>query len=344
MSQSQIYSVCNQLSDRISDLLQAFNVKYEELDNRFTFCCPVHSGDNPNGACIFKDGTKSRGNWVCWTHGCQEKYGALILGFIKGALEKRHGRTFLFGEAIDFALKFLKKEAIDIPDEPELYTVHRINQLNEIMAPSVKRQVPYVDRSIVLSELNIPSQYFLGRGYSAEILTEFDVGDCYKFGKLMNGRAVAPVYNSDYHYVGCSGRTTAADVKKFKWINSKDFKTNEYLYGLWIAQPYIESSKTVILVEGQGDVWRMHEAGLRNTVGIFGSDLSDFQLEELEKLLIFDVIVLTDMDEAGRKAAASIVKKCGNRFNMIVPKLSNYKDVGEMTVEQIKEELGAFIR
>lgn len=342
MSQSQIYSLCNQLSDRISDLLKVFNIDYVELENRFVFSCPVHSGDNPNGACIFKDGTKSKGNWVCWTHSCQVKHGAIILGFIKGLLENRNGKKVYFGEAVEFALKFLDKKAVEIPDDPTIHSIHRMNQINELISPKEKRPVRQISRDLIVSELDIPSPYFLGRGYSEEVLTEFDVGDCFKPNKQMYNRAVAPVYDYDYNYVGCSGRSVLPDVTKFKWVNSENFKTNEYLYGAWISKKYIEKSRTVVLVEGQGDVWRMHEAGIKNVVGIFGADLSEHQLEELEKLPIFNVVVLTDMDEPGRIAANKIKTKCGRRFNISLPEISE-KDVGEMTVNQIKEELGYLI-
>lgn len=324
------------MSEKISDLLRKLEINYTEFDNRFVFPCPVHGGDNQNGACIFKDGSKAKGNWICWTHSCQEKHGALILGFIKGVLEKKSGEKVSFGQAVEFALKFLNKEAVDIPNNKETYSIHRLNQLYELIATKEKNSVPQISRELVLSELEIPSRYFLNRGYSSEVLTLFDVGDCKKKDKLMSGRAVAPVYDSDYNYVGCSGRTTTPGQTKYKWINS-NFKTNEYLYGLWITKKSIEEKRSVVLVEGQGDVWRMYEAGIHNVLGIFGADLSEYQLEELEKLPIFNVIVLTDMDEAGRVAKERIVKKCGRRFNVLTPKISA-KDVGELTVNQIRVE------
>lgn len=338
MTQSQIYSVCNQLSDKISDLLHKFEIRAVEMDNRFTFACPVHGGDNPNGACIFKDGSKSKGNWVCWTHGCHEKHGALILGFIKGVLEHRSEKKVYFNESLEFALKFLNKEAVDIPDQPLVHSLHRMNQMFEIISGKARRPVPNISRELILSELDIPSKYFLSRGFSNEVLSVFDVGDCRKAGKQMSGRAVAPVYDESYKYVGCSGRIISSEQVKYKWINSEDFKTNEYLYGLWVAKPYVEQKQTVVLVEGQGDVWKLYDAGIRNCVGIFGCDLSDHQLEILEKLPIFNVVILTDMDDPGRVAAEKIARKCGRRFNISSPAISA-KDVGELSIDQIKTEL-----
>ena len=91
-------------------------------------------------------------------------------------------------------------------------------------------------------------------------------------------------------------------------------------------------------MEGQGDVWRMHEAGLINTVGMFGSSLSDAQARILETSGALNIVILSDNDEAGRKAKESITKKCERLFHIVCPEIST-KDVGEMTVEQIHSEL-----
>ena len=105
-----------------------------------------------------------------------------------------------------------------------------------------------------------------------------------------------------------------------------------------IASDYIKKYQTVILVEGQGDVWRMHEAGYKSCVGIFGSSINEDQLLLLEQSGTLNVIILTDSDEAGNKACSQIIKKCGRRFNYYRPNIST-KDVGDMSIDQIKEEL-----
>jgi len=94
----------------------------------------------------------------------------------------------------------------------------------------------------------------------------------------------------------------------------------------------------LFILEGQGDVLRMYEAGFKNSVGIFGSSISDDQLLTLEKSGALNLVILTDYDEAGKKAANQIVKKCGRRFNYYRPQISK-KDIGEMTTEQIHQEL-----
>ena len=82
----------------------------------------------------------------------------------------------------------------------------------------------------------------------------------------------------------------------------------------------------------------MYEAGYNNCVGIFGSSINDDQLLLLEKSGAMNLVVLTDSDEAGQKAYNQILKKCGRRFNYFRPHISK-KDVGDMTIEEIKEEI-----
>ncbi|MAF25454.1 hypothetical protein CL634_07760 [bacterium] len=170
-------------------------------------------------------------------------------------------------------------------------------------------------------------------------MDKFDVGVCLDSTKPMYNRVVAPVYDDDFKYiVGCVGRVQNENHNGKKWVNSKNFHTGSYLYGYWLAKEKIRELKTVILVEGQGDVWRMHEAGIENVVGIFGSSLSDSQSRTLETSGAFTIVIMTDNDEAGKKAKNSIKSKCSRIFNIVEPEF-DHKDVGDMTVEQINLEL-----
>ena len=84
--------------------------------------------------------------------------------------------------------------------------------------------------------------------------------------------------------------------------------------------------------------WREWEAGIKNAVGIFGSSLSDAQSGLLQMSGAHTLIILTDNDEAGQKARNSIKQKCQTLFIISEPTFS-FKDVGDMTTEQILSEL-----
>ena len=124
--------------------------------------------------------------------------------------------------------------------------------------------------------------------------------------KQMRNRVVAPVYDDDFEcMVGCVGRIMHEDYNGRKWVNSKKFYAGAWLYGYWLSREHIKNSRMAVLVEGQGDVWRLWEAGIKNVVGMFGSGLTDTQIRILETSGATTLVLLPDNDEAGAKAIRS---------------------------------------
>jgi 5S rRNA maturation endonuclease (ribonuclease M5) len=338
ISREKIYSICDELSTKLPSLLDSLKIDYTEFENRISFPCPVHGGDNVEGACIFTDGTKSKGNWVCWTHACEKDHGKNIIGFVKGALSSKQNKEVSFFTAINYCLAFLEKKLVDIKEEKIPESIYNNVKLMEILTREPEKVSLNIPREKVIETLEIPSKYYIGRGYLPETLVAFDVGECYNPNRQMYNRAVVPVYDEEYNYIGCVGRTLDENNKKYKWMNSKGFKKSFYLYGIWLTKPHIQKTSSIVLVEGQGDVWRLYESGIKNCAGIFGADLGEDQLIALEKLGVMNVIILTDNDEAGQKAAQGIINKGGRRFNYFTPKISK-KDIGEMSIQDIETEL-----
>lgn len=334
ITNQQISQLSKGLFERLPDLLDKFDIQYSSNERMYTMACPVHGGDNLNACTIFIDGAP---NWSCWTHSCQEEFKKTLFGFVRGVLSHRHGKSVSMDETARFCSKFLDQPLDSIEPVEENLTAKKQVRLIETFEKQPVREGFKIDRGLIINSLDIPSAYYLGRGFSKEILTEFDIGDCFKQGKLMNGRAVAPVYDEDWNYVGCTGRSIY-DNNPRKWMNSPDLKKSQFLYGLNIAKSYIMKTMTVIIVEGQGDVWRAHEAGFKNTVSIMGASFSDEQLILLEKSGCFNLVILTDMDDAGHKVAKVIREKCGRRFNYVRPEIPAH-DIGDLTIEQAKKFL-----
>lgn len=326
LTQKKIIDISTKLSYNLLDLLKYLNINdFIEYDNRISFCCPVHGGDNPEGCAIFKTGV-----WQCWTRQCHEDFQKSMFGFVRGVLAYKHNRKVSLTETAEFCDKFLNNH--DIGD---IQITTKKLDVFEIFTKKPENNQTNISRESVRSKLDIPSKYFIERGFLPETLNTFDVGLCCEQDKPMSNRVVVPIYDENFKYVGCVGR--AVDDTKPKWLHSKGFKKS-VLYGLNLAKVNIMESECAILVEGQGDVWRMHEAGFKQTVGIFGCGISDDQLLLLENSGALNLIILTDSDDAGNKAYQQIVKKCGRRFNYYRPIISA-KDVGEMTIEEIKTQL-----
>ena len=334
LTKNQMYQICKQLVERLPELLQSLDIEYLEYPNRYSFACPVHGGDNPEGCSIFTDGISSKGNWQCWTHHCEDDFTNSLFGFVRGALCLRRNRKISLNEAAAYCTNFFNMSLDDL-EQSETRPNENLNIL-DIFKKEVHRSNSDISRDQIRSRIQIPADYYIGRGFLPETLDAFDIGFCLEKNRPMSGRVVVPIYDKGYNYMGCVGRATDGNMSP-KWLHSKGFKKST-LYGLNIASSYIKESQTIILVEGQGDVWRMHEAGHKNCVGIFGSSINDDQLLLLEQSGALNVVILTDTDEAGNKACEQIIKKCGRRFNYYRPTIST-KDVGEMSIEQIQEEL-----
>ena len=336
INNQQILKLSNQLFTKLPQLLKYFNIDYIEYPNRFAFACPIHGGDNTEACTIFTDGNTAKGNWNCWTNHCEEDFSRNLFGFIRGVLSNKRASTVSIIDTINFCLEFLD---LDISELNLLQDVESNNaiKLLDIFNREPEREPSKVDREVILETIQIPAEYYINRGYTTDILTKFDIGLCNKKNKPMSGRVVVPIYDEGYNYIGCIGRSCYENMQP-KWLHSKGFRKSSYLYGLNMAKEKILETATAVLVEGQGDVWRMHEAGVENTVGIFGASLSDDQLVLLEQSGALSLVILTDYDDAGHRAAEQIMKKCGRRFNYYRPNISE-KDVGDMSVDQIKTEI-----
>ena len=186
--------------------------------------------------------------------------------------------------------------------------------------------------------MKIPDWFYLERKFSPEILNEFDIGFCDNPKAEMYNRSVFPVYDdTDTYLVGCIGRTT--NNNQVKWKNQSGFNKASRLYNIGKALPEIKKTKSIIVVEGQGDVLKMWEAGAKNTVGLFGCSMSDSQEFMIQKTGALTVYILTDNDQAGEKARSKIQEKMKNLFNVRHVFTKSTKDVGEMEIDEIKERV-----
>lgn len=127
-----------------------------------------------------------------------------------------------------------------------------------------------------------------------------------------------------------------------KWKHNADFKSQNTLYNFWFAKEHILNSSTAIIVESPGNVWRLEENGIHNSVAMFGSSLSDRQKILLDSSGAMNLVILTDNDEAGHKAAQQIKQKCQNTYRVFIPPISE-SDVGEMNSEQINEQIKKYL-
>jgi 5S rRNA maturation endonuclease (ribonuclease M5) len=341
------------ISQNIEQILEELGINFKRHKNRLSFPCPLHEGNNSNGATIYIDGN---GIFKCWTNHCEIEYGKSLINFIRALYSKQNDKEYSIDDTVVWLEKLLN-ESISEEDNQfnaaKTKSIHIALNLNK----SINKEEILIDRQTVISQLNIPADYFLNRGYKKSTLLKYDVGLCVKPGKQMYNRVVAPVYDDNYKYmVGCVGRTQkpkcmlcnkfhlenehcpTSSIDEYlssKWINSTGFNGENYLYNFWFAKNFIEKTKTVILVEGAADVWKLEEANINIGLGLFGAHLTDKQSQKLEKLPIINLIIATDNDEAGQKARLLIKEKLWRHYN-IFDIVVETKDVGELSIEETK--------
>jgi len=277
--------VSEKLIDKLELLLEHFKLDYTQHHNRYSFACPLHGGDNETALNIFISGSKIVGNWKCFTHNCDETYGKGILGFVKGMLSIQARRKVSFGEAVKWSKNFVGG-IVTIPEESAVNYDDFINITGYINKNNTKLDGE-LSKEEFRKQISIPADYYLKRGYKPETLDRFDIGLCLDKTNRFFTRIIVPIYNEQGKKVIASvARTTQPlcticnkfhfanrpcpqnDIERIwseKWLNSTGFKKASYLYNFWNAKDYIRSSSQVILVEGQGDVWRLEEAGIHSS-------------------------------------------------------------------------------
>ncbi len=346
--------LCRLATAKLDDLLDTLNVEYRICNKGFCGKCPVHDGaDNEQGWIIYQSGYTVPGFWTCFTHHCEEEYDKNLLGLIKGI--RKQGPA----DAIAFLEQFTKTKCTQKPSVPEQYIQ---SMQYDILEELEEEEKNYIPRSEARQNLIIPATYYINRGYTKNTLNRYDVGYARNeeiFPHTSN-RAVVPIYDDTGTYmVGYSARIIYERCEycnKYhdsgpcpqyatgaKWKHSEGLHSGDILYNWWSAKYYIKTTGTAIIVEGPGDVWKLEEAGLHNSIAILGSSLSMKQKNKIDICAPHKLILLLDNDEAGQKATNSIVHMCDKLYNMCIPPLSA-NDIGNMATKQIQKLLFPFVK
>ena len=315
------------------DLIFAnLGIEVEEFNNNWYSTCPVHDDSDNNRAFSYN---LEKNLWKCWTHGCQEDYNCDIFGLIRGVLSKRSGIEVSFGEVLGWVSKVLNL------DHRELDTKEIKKEVTDDFLGLVKKfnQKPKIITDVQAKEWpsTVPSKYFVTRNFEPETLTHFNVGDCLDRSSKMRFRSVIPTYNEDGTVMVGSICRSTLDYIEPKFLC--DFDKSNYLYNHFRAKEKAMEKSCLFLVEGQGDVWRLWEAGVINAVGLFGKEIYPEQERKINQMGITKLIILLDHDQAGRESKIKIQRQFGRYFTLVFPKLRARKDVGQMSPTHIKEKI-----
>ncbi|HEY1511031.1 MAG TPA: DNA primase [Solirubrobacteraceae bacterium] len=255
-------------------------------------------------------------------------------------------------EGLDFtgALEALAQRfGVQIEAEAEDPNAAARRQRNDRLRSLLDRAATYYARYLwEAKEAEGAREYLLGRGLSEEMLREFRVGYAPSaWDRMLLGSRRAGFSDEELLAVGLAQRSQARrgqiydrfrerimfpsadargrvvgfgaramrDNQPPKYLNTTDgelYHKREQLFGIDLARPAAARVGRMVLVEGYTDVLALHQAGLRNAVGIMGTSLTEEQVGQLEKIVTVLELCL-DADRAGQDAMLRAARLASGR-------------------------------
>lgn len=349
------------LCNRSEDLFDELGVSFSKNRKMHFGACPIHGGDNPNALNLYTQGDTVPGYWRCNTRHCERVFKKTIIGFVRGVLSHQQqdwtcpdDEPLSFGDTVMWCCKFLGVDPGSI--KVDLDQAERTKFASDIslLTQKVNKVNQGTPRKDVIKFLQIPAPYYVDRGYSAEVLRKYDVGFYPHAGKaLSGGRVAVPIYNDQgTHAIGFTGRSVhpqcpqchgwhspsdacPAPGEEFsKWKNV-GFPRESVLYNWWQAKEVIRETRVATIVEGPGEVWRLEEAGIHNSLALLGLDMTEQQQVMLEMSGAMGLVIILNNDKPGRAAAKEIAQRLSRSFRILNVELES-NDLGQMTVPQIR--------
>ncbi len=139
------------------------------------------------------------------------------------------------------------------------------------------------------------------KGYDLKTLNEIGLANSDR--DTYFNRIMFPLHDLEGRIVGFSGRIYDGSTNN-KYLNTKEtpiFKKGQLLYHYAMAREEVRTKKYVIVMEGFMDVIRASTIGVKNTIALMGTAMTDEQAKLIIRLSK-DVILCFDGDEAGRHA------------------------------------------
>ncbi|HEY2217281.1 MAG TPA: DNA primase, partial [Solirubrobacteraceae bacterium] len=243
-------------------------------------------------------------------------------------------------EGVDFkgALELLaERYGVELQREKEDPRAEALRKRRERLLELLKRTAEYYARYLwESSEAAKAREYLLGRGLTQEALQEFRVGyapsawdkvllasrrggfseqELYATGLAQRskqngqpydrfrGRIMFPLTDVRGRVLGFGARAMREEQKP-KYLNTSDndvYHKGLHVYGADLARAHATRAGSVILCEGYTDVIALHQAEMRNAVGLMGTALTDDQVGELARMAQ-TVLLALDADSAGQEA------------------------------------------
>lgn len=317
-------------NSKILKILDALGIQVTERYQYVHSVCPVHRGDRGDAFSWHLD----LGVWQCFSRGCHTQYGKDVFGLVRGVLDVK------FPDAVAFVKKICE---LDGPIDLDAVVATQANQ--EYVKRAKREDIVYPEEALRLLNYH---NYLEGRGYPRELIDSYHIGITASRYKEMSNRVIVPIRNIDGAIIGFTGRTLDQNWKEngiSKWRHSKGFNSEANLFNIDRAAKHVKETGVAIICEGPFDVLRFEQAGIHNSMAVFGRKLHNGQIGLLLKIGTQKLIIALDSDIAGSTGAEHAMQTAKAFFEVQIIKPEGAKDVGDMPVERVREVFnGAKIR
>ncbi len=148
------------------------------------------------------------------------------------------------------------------------------------------------------------------------------------------GRIIFPLFDHRGNNIGLAGRILPSiKTEAGKYINSPEtevYHKSKVLYGLNLVRRDIKKENAVVVVEGELDMISSWQSGVKNTVAIKGTALTEDQVRLLNRFCN-EFILALDSDAAGDKATRRSISLAQDQgVEVKVARLGKYKDPDDM--------------
>ena len=242
-------------------------------------------------------------------------------------------------------------EASDAPERAPVAD-EEVVDATEAEEEDARERVINPPLSFTLTRLDPDHPYLRDRGFTPETVEYFGLGYCSR--GLMKGRIAIPIHNPQGDLVGYAGRLVdddAVDAQHPKYLLpgpverdgvAHEFRKSELLYNLHAVDP---DHPLVVIVEGYPSVWWLWQNKVDNAVALMGASMSPQQARLLLDVTpaSTDILILTDGDDAGDRAAASVFQHLGTSRWCRRMELPLGGQPTDLTAQEVREMIDSLI-
>lgn len=349
INDQDIQDLINQC-DIVSEISE--HVKLTKKGKYFWGRCPFHEEKTPS----FKVDQEAQ---LYYCFGCHE--GGNLFTF----LSKTQNMTFI--EAVEY---LAGKHGVRLRRSTENKKYNKLERLYKLNEQGRK----FFSSTLHSSTGEKALQYVLNRGFSDQIIREFDLGLAPKSEKALltflkkegfsdeeavacglakssNGymrdffsaRLIFPIRDMQGRVVAFGGRTLSTTGPKY--LNTPEteiFIKNSTLYGFFQAKKEIIKLNCALITEGYTDVLALNQAGIKNCVATLGTALTVNHLKILNRFAE-KIIIVFDGDPAGLSAAERVLELDVYTQNIYVISLPDNQDPADYIKNESLESFSALV-